>query len=304
MITYGFRYRFLLSRGSMISYEAPKLEIPIQGELLTLKMMDSSKLSINKSKDLVVIGQGYQSIEEALHAGRKVGKALLLCCINFNMGIDVSDKEVVVQEKEFVFDRPDGSKERVIDDAYGLCVFPEDIKVIVLSFGVPAVTTGPGEPLFSSKFRDIITNLPEINPRLKLAIEMYSAAYFELTSRARFITWITSIECLSEKKKLMTPIVVLLDEFIRSAKNRLGLEDSDYIVKRLSEIKIDSISRACQNLVRDTLGEEEVEPFKSYYSIRCEMVHTGNVPDGIDLGLETANLERFVSRLLLATLKL
>lgn len=299
MPTYGFRIRFLLPEESAIDYDAEILDIPLPSVGLTLVLRSVPESSIRKSRNLTIRGSGFPSEDEARACGRRTKNALMLCGARLRMGIDVGkDWQPPVRIKGLeAMDRYKGV--RLLPDVHGLSVFPEDKPV-----DFPCVKLSRVSLKAATEFVEELGKAYEIAPKLtdkqSLALELYGAAHFESSLRARFLTLVIAVECLSTQEEQPQHVLDHLKELMELTEKSLEAPKREEIVARLGNLKRESISESCRELVGRYLGPDAVKLFKDCYDARGKIVHDGEPPEDFDLGSYTRRLDKLVSQLLIA----
>lgn len=129
-----------------------------------------------------------------------------------------------------------------------------------------------------------------VNPKLKLACEVYLSSHFESTSAATFLSRVTTLEILADDTSVAKPVLKMIERFKADAKVARRAEDDqdiqkdyDPLISRLSELQRGSIGRRIRELVRVSLqGDPEIVDIEkiatevaALYSVRSDLVHTG-----------------------------
>jgi hypothetical protein len=215
------------------------------------------------------------------------------------MGIDVGkDKSASVIGRSL----REGAKYEgvlLLDDIHGLCVFPEDLPVRFVSISA-SVEIGQSAGKFVEEFLKAYELSPEFSSKQSLALELYSLSHFESSLRARFLTLISSVECLSSPEQKGESVIAHLDNLIDMTKQSLQCPETDSIISQLGDLKKESISSSCRKLIARYLGQDAAKLFNNCYDIRSKLVHKGDAPEGINLGVYTPQLDELVSQLIVA----
>ncbi|MBW1894253.1 MAG: hypothetical protein JRI91_11245 [Deltaproteobacteria bacterium] len=74
----------------------------------------------------------------------------------------------------------------------------------------------------------------------------------------------------------------------------------DYFTQRLQNLKQESISAACRNLIQRYLGNAEALTYKRCYDVRSQLVHDGTIKDGINIVDYHHKLDSLSNKLLYA----
>lgn len=297
MTTYGFRLRFLLPKDSMIHHDEETLELS-SGDV-TLLLQSPSKTSIGDSRELLIRGSGFPSKDEAYACGRRTKNALILCGACLRMGFDVGKDKATSGVGKIVKERAREKGIVLLDDVHGLSVFPEDMPVKFVSFG-GSVVVGPSAAIFVEEFGKAYEMSPEFTDKQSLAFELYSAAQFESSLRARFLTLVIAVECLSSLEEQPQRVVNHVKELVALTKKSFKGPEKGRILSHLGELKKESISKSCRDLVGKHLGAEVAKLFEECYDARGKIVHDGEPPEGFDLGTYVPKLDELASQLLIA----
>lgn len=299
MTTYGFRIRFLLPGDYAINVDAETLDIPLPSVGLTLVLRSMPESSIRKSRNLTIRGSGFPSEDEARACGRRTKNALMLCGARLRTGFDVGKDKARSGVGKVVKERAREIGVRLLDDVHGLSVFPEDRPVLVFSVSASAVIGKPATR-FVEEFGKAYEMSPEFSPKQSLALELYNASKFELSLRARFLTPVIAVECLSTQEEQPRHVLDHVKELVALTKKSFKGPEKGRILSHLGELKKESISKSCRDLVGKHLGAEVAKLFKKCYDTRGKIVHDGEPPEGFDLGHYVEELDKIVSQLLIA----
>ncbi|MEX2653123.1 MAG: hypothetical protein WD473_11865 [Acidimicrobiia bacterium] len=150
-------------------------------------------------------------------------------------------------------------------------------------------------------------------PRDRLAAEVFMAAAFEATTRARFLTQVTVLEILADRGPRPDTARVVLERTLRNLDEvREQLDGADYQSLRsgIAGLKQESISHSLRRLGTSLdpsaipgLGGEAVEDFLSRcYKVRSLLVHDGDTPENVDLRQIAGTLHFLVRGILTARL--
>ena len=125
--------------------------------------------------------------------------------------------------------------------------------------------------------------------KIRLALEVFTGAFYHRDVRVTLINLVTVLEILSEEKKTSKTAGKLLDRMQRHVrteaarrKTARGKAPFEVIAKRLDELRRISISEAFRNLIYESgdtgLNRAESDKIaKEIYDIRSKLVHTGIV---------------------------
>ena len=284
---------------SAIDHDAESLDIPLSSAGLTLVLRSVSKTSIRESRNLTIRGTGFPSKEEAYICGRRAKKALMLCGARLRTGFDVGKDKATSGVGKVVKERAREMGIRLLDDVHGLSVFPEDMPVRFISARARLTVSRP-PTRFVEEFRKAYEMSPEFSDKQSLAVELYSAAQFESSLRARFLTLVIAVECLSSQEEQSQLVLDHVKELMELTKSSFEGPEKGRILSRLGELTKESISKSCKEFVARYLGPEAADLFNECYDARGKIVHDGEPPEGFDLGSYANKLDELVSQLLIA----
>jgi len=150
---------------------------------------------------------------------------------------------------------------------------------------------------------------PALTEKQELATELFCSAHFDSPFRSRFLT-------------LMTALEALLDYQVRSDAARMVVTDLQSVVANsaLDEAEKQSLAGSLRWLHQESIGQagkriaatllptgtygghDAAKYFRKCYDLRSTIVHSGRVPDDVDLLDESNELHRFVGDLLHAAI--
>ena len=203
-------------------------------------------------------GGPYFSKELALQAAIRTKSTVLLWALRRRIGIDFSLGE------------PDGFILEQID------TFSLQIRVDVF----PRKETPAGR--FAKSFNDNFL-IQELKPKQLLAIEIYTASYFDSSARSQFVTRISAVEALmvqEESSQSVRTVIENLQEAVRCS--NLSNVDEEQLVNALSRERRESKTRTGAKLAQSFLkrrkyhGMSAYKTFTTCYDIRSKIVHSGD----------------------------
>lgn len=307
MSSYGFRIRFLLPEYRRIEHNTEILQILLPTGDKEVLLKSVPKVKIKDSINLAVFASGFSSKCEADNCGRKVRNSLLLCGPHLQMGFDVGkDKArfIITEYGRKWLKKMMKLKEEttILNDIHGLCVYPEEKGVGVRFAGsLASFQVGVSSTKFVEEFTKAYDLDPQLSDKQWLALEVYNSSHFESSLRMRFLTLVVAVECLCIQKTRPEPVICHLRKLIEITE-KIDLESSEKssFLHCLKNLKKESISKSCRQLVKKYLGDEMETLFKDCYDIRSRILHNGSVPEGKDIGTYTPKLDKLVSQLILA----
>lgn len=136
---------------------------------------------------------------------------------------------------------------------------------------------------------------PALPANVRVALQHYGLSRFAQEPRDAFLGLITAIESVAEPQLQSQARVELVNKLLDILPS--ADRDDPSFAGRLRSLKFESISQACQRLVREALGEEHAATFKRLYNTRSNLSHKGTA--GTDFYAERTEAERLAIGLLL-----
>jgi len=215
------------------------------------------------------------------------------------MGFDVGKDRATSGVGKSVRERARKMGVLLLNDVHGLSVFPEDMPVRFFSAS-GSVRIGSPAARFVEEFRKAYEMSARVSPKQSLALELYSASKFESSLRARFLTLVIAVECLSSQEEQPQNVLDHVKELVALTKGSFEGPEKGRILSHVGELKKESISKSCQKFVDKYLGPRAAELFDKCYDARCVIVHDGEPREDFDVGHYVPKLDDLVSRLLIA----
>lgn len=270
-------------------------------------MKSPSGEAVRDARNLVVVGRGYQSEEEARTQAAVWRDALEASFARLVVGADFGDRS------------PKGTytdaglrwleqqhARRVLNDEHGTMVYRSDPQPLFASMSTEYFV-GKSSDLLIEALADAVDAGASPSPQQRLAYDLFSLSFFQTSGDARFITLMMAVETLLEPQPRSERPRAHVDELIRLTRaSELEQPDIDSLVGSLRSLRDESIAAAGKRLA-SSLGdrrfmdgaEDPVTFFSRCYSLRSRLIH-GAVPrptrDEVDH--RAASLEQFVGKLL------
>jgi hypothetical protein len=262
---------------------------------------------------------GFKTAEEAWNEAQELVIALRVLCADQEIGVDIgkvdlggyseeSAAEGTARFSEGLFgEMPTERRQQVISYKRGVTV----VKQPSADYGYKTVGFKGDLNLRPFSMHGIFAawiNFAEqkvlVNERTSLALELYNAAFFEHSMRARFLTWILMLESMAKPEPRSPEIIALVSEIaamVKAAKVSwpIGSDDRSFqgIASTLSYMKSESITQSLQKLAEDKaagLTFATLEPaqfIKKCYVVRSSLVHNGST------GLDESEFHKIVHQL-------
>ena len=304
MITFTFRLRFFTHAAGVIRYEGRTFDFTLpDGHLVTLSCLDCD--SIGGGREFVVTGSGFETREAARGVGESVKSALLLVGPRFKIGIDAGNDRASSglgpQVREDI-----RAKYGIayIDNVHGLSIYSDEYPVKTFSGKGAGLTNPQPADQFSAAVGDLY-GAPIPDNRIRLALELYGAAHYEKSDRARFLTFVVATESileLEDRSEAERQVVHAIIESVR--RSDLTESQKRSMEGTLRYLYQQSISQALKGQAVQYLSGAQYSgmPAAKFighcYTVRSKLVHTGKVDSSVHLGALAANLDLYLSDLL------
>lgn len=284
----GFSFRLRAKISSERSLDENMKKTLIENEDgFSFELVSDGKVFDNEI--ISIYAHGFQNIETAKKIALKLKLSLLSLFLNSNIGIKIEPNEIDLTEDEVINDMYKKNGNTITNDCGGICIYKTEHNLSFISLNIDIKLNSNINTLsykISELYRKINYNLSDNE---KLALELYSSIYFEPSIKSKYILLVTIIECLSEARKYSTDIKNMLkefsqimnkyfsdDNFLKDNSEKERIKNS--LKDRINELSRESISKACQRYIKETLGENKVDKFIEIYKIRSFLVHAGTVP--------------------------
>lgn len=279
---FNFRLRFFVPKGTELKLDAPEAELPpaTPNTSLTLKPLFSE--TIKGAERLYITGKGFSSESAAAIAGLRTKAALLLASAESRIGVNCGRDKVTLQfseeiKKELELD----AGVKLHDDVHGLYIYPDEGNDRFISMK-GEMTVGRSADRFLASFENFSSQAPTLSDRHVIALELVNSSHFEITGRARFLTLVTAIEVLCERKRSSDAIQGLVDVALKAVAAYPEGQDRQSVINRISDIKKESIARACKSHIGNLLGMEAASQFGKFYNARGEIIHEGKFVEELE----------------------
>lgn len=309
-MTYSFRIRFNCSPTDTIQCAENKLSVSVadkQPSIILRARRDD--LLIRDSDQLVLVGSGYQTENDANTAGSRLQDALMVALARVRVGADFGCRAAtgMFTHDGLKWVEKEKGGQRVLNNIHGLMVFQSEPKPCFASINAQ-MTYGASPEKFMSAFTQAIALQPQISDHDLLAYTLFNASFFQPTADSRFLLLVMSIEALIEPV-LRSPSaqnhVASLIKQTESLSLPLPIEERSSILGSLRRLRSESINQAGKRLTTERLGARVYGDkaasnfFSDCYQMRSELVHGNHpVPTFEEVNRVTATLEIFVSDLL------
>ncbi|MBF6172544.1 HEPN domain-containing protein [Nocardia blacklockiae] len=314
-MNYTFRHRFKIVRGNHLDVKAETYVLAdsdLEGKV-SLRSTISGR-NIDELSDLAVQGIGYDSVDDAICAGRRWKRYLLKVFARQIIAVDFGEDDSPVFSEGFIVSAyvpfPFGEisiseGDRLIVDSDQLQVFrTEPFPKFINSTAGAKVAVGIRQ--FETLLRDIRrSDVTTWSVKRDLAYRLVHDALWDENPEVRYILLVTAVEALLVGRTVEPDILAGLDRLKRLVKAWTDGEPS--VKKRLLDLlredKRESISKLATEKAEILDGEyggmEPVAYFKDAYNIRSNLVH-GNTkrPSYGELRARDSELLRFVLDLL------
>ena len=304
----AFRFRFTLPETLAIHSDEYFIDFPYTDETRRLVLVASGGSTNLKSAKIIVLKGGpFSTEDQALAVGESAKKALMLSLTRMRIGASFGldePRSVLTESGRQYFEQRVGK--RILQDLPQVVIFDDNIPTQFANLNVRPVI-GKTSDRLKKIFRSALEMAPEFSEREQLALELYGAAFFEPTTRARFLALMIAVEALLEPKPRSARAIEMVDSFIQQARGNTAVDkcERDSVCGTLKWLKQESINRMGRDLAKERLagrqylGMSPSDFFTLCYEVRSNIVHTGKVRnERADIGQLASELESFVADLI------
>jgi hypothetical protein len=311
MPEYEFRLRFNLADAYRIGADTQEVDLLTLPAGIQLRLRTAvAGTPIKDHPRASVRGGPYPSADEARTAAENAKQALLYWAVEQRLGIDFGDgrQRSVVTEAGLAYFR-EQLQSPVRNDLHGIDVYERTENLRFVAFNASG-QAGKSAEVLAQTFGREFAGSRQLTEKQILASEIYSASFFDISHRSRFITLVTAVEALLDPAQRPEPVQKLVAE-LESATRTSAIHEStkEAVVGSLQWLKSESIGEAGRALCRRLLPDRQYEGrsssafFMRCYNLRSQILHRGSLEDRTIDMLSIANTaEGFVSNLLLAAL--
>lgn len=307
--TFDFRLRFNMVKGDHISSESQELQLmqTLGGQVIRLRA-GSRGTQINDSSEIAIIGGPYSSLGEAETMATRFRQAVLIWAVRQKLGLDfgdgflrtfLTDYGKTFYEQEF--SRP------IRNDRLGIDVYESQKNLLFVSREATRALGKHADTFTEQVCQQIDQPLP-LNEKQIVAAELFSASFFDVPFRSRFITLVTAIEALLVPQRRSDAVQSFVDDTKQDLEGRkIDEATKKGLTGSLERLRSDSIGEAGKSLCERLLpnkkygGRSAGKFFKYCYDLRSEIVHSGKPKAGVDLLHLSNACQAFVGDLLLAS---
>jgi hypothetical protein len=297
--------------------------------------LDGLELNIEKHHYLYSIKiSDFESEEDAKNYINRILASLRWVSLKYNIGIKIPQElhevrfykePILVTEKSILYELAQNAGWDTLDGVYDvdkLTVIPEHKRLNRWENGKVNITLGLKPELFLGEIKECLSfpNIEEIinNNKLCVAIELYSAYSFEVTSTGKFVKLVTVLESLLPETEISKGDLSLLNKAKdlmkgerKSVKESGGNTESiDRLINRVRELSKQSIGYSIEFYVSSLFAEfpdlgnaEEIIPrLKSAYNVRSRLLHDGEADESVlneNIGLLADLIPKILTKLFL-----
>jgi hypothetical protein len=303
---YSFRLRVELAPRCALAAPEPRVLLleTRTGQQVFLAGGDDQPISA--SGRLVLRAAGWPSEEAARTAGDRYASALALACVRSRIGAESWPRRggggffaagLRMLEHQF--------GERLLNDTHGLMVFETSPAPRFASMAADA-KVATGALSFVARFRHFADTPLELSDAERLAIDLFSASFFEPASDTRLLVLVMAVEALLRPAPRSLAALALVKAWEQVlGESTLPEAERRSLAGQLHRLRTESIGDAGRRLVRERLGEQRYMKmpaprfFNYCYRLRSRLVHSDKKrPDAADVGVAAGELEIFASDLI------
>lgn len=308
MPDFSFRVRLIKSPRTTLNIDSNSWALPLSDKrasvVLSARMPD---ITIQKSPELVLRGDGWQSEQEASNEAERYKQALMLSLARVRVGGDFGARAPKGGFTKYGLKMLEHEKgQRVLNDMHGIMVFETEPPPLFASIEASGIVGIPKE-----RFEAVLLYAVEhpwvLNERKLLSLELFHASFFQKMADARFLLLMMAIEALLVPSERSSAAVLHVETLISKTRksSTISSEEKTSILGSLKWLRCESINQTGRKLVNERLGSrtylnKSASDFFSYcYDLRSGLVH-GRLPypSWQEVSGVVAALEVFVSDVL------
>jgi Apea-like HEPN len=304
---YSFRIRFNRSAANAIQTDGKEIYLlPSDATTPLLLHNPEPNGTIFNATQLALIGDGFQSSDEAYSKGQKYFHAPILALARHRVGSDFGLRTPKGLFTDHGLDWVEQEhKQRVLNSEHGLMVYETEPKPKFALIKMNGVR-GINKEMFESSFFIATSRNLEFSKKEIVAFTLFNDSFFRQSADSRFLLLMMAIEALIELKPRVEATIKHVESLITQTKTAtLPESDKNSLLGSLQWLKKDSISQAGKQLTVMRLGDRQYmnldasKFFTHCYGLRSKLVH-GNIPFPTfeEISSTVGELELFVSDLL------
>lgn len=308
-LDYAFRIHFIRSPNNGMFCNSPEFSVPNPCKTANLIIRSADgRQSITDTDDLVVIGTGYVSGEQAWEAGADCLIALKVALAKLRIGADFGDLQAAgkfTADGLSMLEKQTGKK--VLNDRLGVIVYPTDMPISFVSIKSEGVEL-QNMKMFMTAFHASLEKHRRLTDRELVAYSLFNGSFFQPRSEGRFLLLIMAIEALIQLGPRSPEVLSHVEDLINKTKlAKLPNAERSSLLGSLKWLRKESIGQGGKRLVTERVGNRlygglpAPNCFSECYELRSQFVH-GNSPKNIhdNIGRFVTPLQQLVSDLLTA----
>jgi len=307
-VDFTFWYRLTVAERSVIGIEAPVLTLyTATGQPDVVLTSTDMKTPLKTAKEIALRSAGWSTEKEADVKGAWYAARLDLALVRHRVGVRpeqcVSRSMLAKSGLQMGEAQPD---QRVLNDTYGLSVFPSDPPPRFARIG-GAFLSQPNPERIVATFSHLCSRELTLTSRDHLAIDLFNTSFLQPSSATRVVTLVMAVESLLEQLPRPPETLTLVDSFIKQAEGDEALVNShrDSFLGSLRRLRLESIGSAGRRLAMARLGKRKYmnlaapKFFDHCYCLRSKLVHgTAKQPSDQKVKSTAGAMEVFVAEMI------
>lgn len=267
--------------GSKIDIKEKKVTFPLSNKKNIVLKATHENVLISDTKYLTIIINNYCNYRNAAIDMYKIDLALKLTALENNIGIINENK----LHDEYL------NKE--ILKRIGKVKFPMTLVFKELhNKGIYCQNAPEWDPEIHQEIEKITSDTfftsfqknygkCKIDSKINNAVDMLNSIKFEYSSKVKLVLSMTVIEMLAERRILRSGSELEVIEKFKKEIEESSLDNNQKksLSKAISECSYYSISNLCKKMIKQKLGKERTDEFRTLYEYRSKIIHTGNIDD-------------------------
>ena len=274
-----------------------------------LSRLNSDK--VGKPKSFDIICSSFSSYEDANQTGLQLKQALMIFSVKNRLGIDFGGSLESGGLAKFLQDKIyQEHKVKIVNSVHGLEIYEGNPNEYSFTSCNADIAIGKAVEEFGQEVDNLTLPFNKLDKRILLAIELFLSSFFETSVRSRFLTLILSAEALSTESYDRNNVAVeIINSFIEQLNDsNLDKDSRESLHTSLKHLKKESISQSLRKMAKTFLNDRQymqlnsIDFIKKCYSARSELVHKGAVSNKYKINVLAANLEVYISDLIISVI--
>jgi hypothetical protein len=281
---YEFRTRAILGTTVKIESQQTELEVFDSGGVRVVVKAAEPETLLTDSRSVVIRGTGFDSAEDASHAGEQWRGHVIVAFACLRIGADFRERRPTgaMSEDFLAMINEQNPDARVYNEAPGILVYPSEPPALFFDTSTKGVVGKLGAQV-TAAVHAAHDKSAGLDDRLRLAYDLYSASFSQPAADARFMMLSMALETIIEPRDKPAGVQQQVENLIKLVQeSSLDPLSATSLVGGLRALKQESVGQAGRRLAqrlgdRTYLGRAPEAFFSYCYQLRSKLVH-GSYP--------------------------